>query len=690
MNKTYNIALAGNPNVGKSTVFNALTGLKQHTGNWAGKTVECAMGKCRYGEDGITLIDLPGTYSLTAHSAEEKAARDYICFHSPDCVIVVCSADCLERNLVLALQISEITDRIVVAVNMLDEARKRGAEINLEALEESTGIAFIGISARKKRGLDSLMEKATEVAEKGSPKLRKIRYTEYIEAAVNSVEHMLREEQIELPVSLRWAAIKLLEGDEELTAEIDKFARKKISDAPMLAEEKIKLLANGVDKTVFVGNIASCAVLAAEEHCIDAVRYRGGCAHCAERRLDRLLTGRFTAIPVMLAFLLLIFWITIVGANYPSRLLSELFSMGGDRLGELLAGISCPEWLHGLLLDGVYGVMTWVIAVMLPPMAIFFPLFTLLEDFGFLPRVAFNLDCFFKRANACGKQALTMMMGFGCNACAVTGVRIIDSPRERLTAILTNSFVPCNGRFPTLIAIITMFLVGGISGFFGNIASTLILTIVIVFSAAMSLLVSWLLSKTILKGIPSSFTLELPPYRKPQFRSVLVRSVLDRTLFVLGRAVAVAIPAGAFIWLTANVCIDGASLLSLIADFLDPFGRFLGMDGIIILAFILGFPANETVIPIMLMGYLSTGTLSDMSDLSALHTLLVNNGWTIVTAISTMLFVLMHFPCSTTCISVYKETKSIKWTAAAFFIPLLCGIVVCLCFNLAAGAFLRL
>lgn len=683
MIKKYSFALAGNPNVGKSTVFNALTGLKQHTGNWAGKTVECAQGKCRAGGGNITLTDLPGTYSLTAHSAEEKTARDYICFGGADCVIVVCSADCLERNLTLALQVSEITDKLVVAVNMLDEAKKRGVSINLAELEKSTGIAFVGISARKKRGLDALIAKAAEVSEKGSPKLAKIRYTADIEKAIEVIEKILPDTT--LTVSRRFAALKLLENDEELIGDIEKTTGKLPHDSEIIAAERERLCKNSADE--LIKTIASCVVLAAEEHCMNSVIYRRGCSHCAERRLDGVLTCRFAAIPIMLGFLMLIFWITIVGANYPSQLLSDLFAAGGEKLTEFFSSVSCPEWLQGMLLDGVYSVLTWVVAVMLPPMAIFFPLFTLLEDFGFLPRVAFNLDCFFKKANACGKQALTMMMGFGCNACGVTGARIIDSPRERLTAIITNSFVPCNGRFPTLIAIITMFLLGGFSGFIGDLLSVGILTAVIVFSVGVSLFISWLLSKTILKGVPSSFTLELPPYRKPQIGSVIVRSVLDRTLFVLGRAVVVAIPAGVFIWLTANINIDGASLLSVIADFLDPFGRILGMDGMIILAFILGFPANEIVIPIIIMGYMSTGTLTDISDLSVLHKLLVDNGWTVCTAISTMLFVLMHFPCSTTCMTVYKETRSLKWTAAAFAVPLACGICVCFLFNLAAGLF---
>ena len=395
--------------------------------------------------------------------------------------------------------------------------------------------------------------------------------------------------------------------------------------------------------------------------------------------MDKIVTNKITGIPIMLLMFGLIFWLTIEGANYPSAFLNKVFFSIEDNLFNFCSSFM-PSVISDMLIHGIYRTLAWVVSVMLPPMMIFFPLFTLLEDLGYLPRIAFNVDKVFKKCSSCGKQALTMAMGFGCNAVGVCGARIIDSPRERLIAIITNSFVPCNGRFPTLIAIITMFLVGVNKG--GSVLSVIILMGVILFGIFMTFVVSKVLSKTLLKGVPSSFTLELPPYRKPQVGKVIVRSILDRTLFVLGRAVSIAIPAGLVIWIMANIKIGNISLLNYTSNFLDPFATLLGMDGVILLAFILGFPANEIVIPIIIMAYMATGTLTDYSNLNDLKTLLIDNGWTITTAISVMLFSLMHWPCSTTCLTIKKETKSNKWTFISILVPTLCGIVICFVFNL--------
>ena len=383
----------------------------------------------------------------------------------------------------------------------------------------------------------------------------------------------------------------------------------------------------------------------------------------------------------MLLLLLLVFWITIVGANYPSEALSALLFRIQDYLLLFCDKIGVSPWLRDMLVLGMYRVLAWVVAVMLPPMAIFFPLFTLLEDFGYLPRVAFHLDHQFRKANTCGKQALTMCMGFGCNAVGVTGCRIIDSPRERLVAMLTNSLVPCNGRFPTLISIITMFFLGAASGFAASALSSLLLTVTIVFSVFCTFTISKFLTKTVLRGVPSAFTLELPPYRRPQVLKVIVRSVLDRTLFVLGRAVSVAAPAGLIIWLFANLHIGDSTLLQICADFLDPFARLLGFDGVVLLAFILGFPANEIVFPIIIMAYMSSGSILEFDTLQELRTLLVANGWTTATAVSVMLFSLLHWPCATTLLTIKKETKSVKWTLVSLVLPTAVGICTCMAFN---------
>lgn len=675
------IALAGNPNVGKSTVFNELTGLNQHTGNWPGKTVTNAQGHYTHKGMHTILVDIPGTYSLMAHSAEEEVARDFICFGGADGVVVVCDATCLERNLNLVLQTMEITDRVVVCVNLMDEAKKKNIRIDFDQLAENLGVPVVGASARSRKGLDELMDTAARVVAGEKTHPTKIRYTKPIESAIEELEPLL-EGPLAGCLNSRWVALKLLEGDDTLLHAVGEYVGVELMEIPGLPDAvllaKQHMADAGLSAERFKDVMVSCIVLRAEEMCSDAVFCDRACYNARDRKLDRILTSKRTGFPIMLALLLVVFWLTITGANYPSQWLADGLFWIQDRLTDFFTWMHAPAWLHGALVLGVYRVLAWVVSVMLPPMAIFFPLFTLLEDFGYLPRIAFNLDKYFKKACACGKQALTMCMGFGCNAAGVVGCRIIDSPRERLIATITNNFVPCNGRFPTLIAIITMFFVGTAGGFASSFLSALGLTLVILLGVGMTLLVSRLLSKTILKGVPSSFTLELPPYRTPQVGKVIVRSIFDRTLFVLGRAAAVAAPAGLIIWVMANVTVGDMSLLAHCSQFLDPFGRLLGLDGTILMAFILGFPANEIVIPIIIMAYMAQGSLTDMSNLNELHTLLTNNGWTWLTAVCTMLFSLMHWPCSTTCMTIHKETQSLKWTAVSFAVPTVIGMLVCL------------
>ena len=673
------IALAGNPNVGKSTVFNALTGMKQHTGNWPGKTVSNAKGEYKYNDKIYQIYDLPGTYSLMSHSEEEEIARDFICFSNPDLTVIVCDAVCLERNLNLALQTIEINENVILCVNLLDEAKKKKIEINLEKLSEILGIPVVGMSARNNIGIKELMKEIENYKNKSH---FRITYQESIENAIDIVYPYLK---IDKKINKRWLILKLIDEDKNFIKSLKSNIDINLEDSMLqdkLLEARCHLIDNGIEtknlKNYIVGTILDRAKKISDE----VVTFNNQEFNKRDRKIDKLLTNKWFGIPFMVLLLMIIFWITIVGANYPSELLSNFFTWLGNHLYNFFEFLNTPNWLSGILIDGVYRVLTWVVSVMLPPMAIFFPLFTILEDLGVLPRIAFNLDKCFKKCSACGKQSLTMVMGFGCNAVGVTGTRIIDSKRERLIAIITNNFVPCNGRFPSIIAIITMFFVGFSNDFTSSLLSVLILTMLILMGIFMTFVVSKFLSKTILKGYPSSFTLELPPYRKPKFGSVIVRSIFDRTLFVLGRAISVAAPAGLIIWILANTKISGNTLLSYCVNFFDPFASLIGLDGVILMAFILGFPANEIVVPIMIMGYMATGNLIEFENLLELKSLLVQNGWTYVTAICFMVFSLFHFPCSTTCLTIKKETNSWKWTLLSILIPTLIGISLCFIINL--------
>ena len=670
------VALAGNPNVGKSTVFNTLTGMHQHTGNWPGKTVASARGICGNGR--YELVDTPGAYSLSSRSPEEEIARDFICFGRAETVIVVCDATCIERNLNLVLQTRELGGKVLVCVNLMDEAKKKGIEIDIPKLSEKLGLPVIGITAKnrscRKKILQALDE-MTAIPEK------ELKYPCEVE---NSVQHMLNEAEklCRNELSPRWLCLRLLEGEEELLEKIDIFLHGGLyadSELLKIAEsERERLLNSGLDNEKIQDVLAEALVKESEKISGEVVKFNKSTYTKKDRAFDKVLTGRLVGYPVMLMLLALTFYITIVGANYPSDMLAKLLFGLEEKLRELFIILSVPDFITGLLIDGVYRVLAWVVSVMLPPMAIFFPLFTLLEDAGYLPRVAYNLDNAFHKCRACGKQALTMCMGFGCNAAGVIGCRIINSPRERLLAIITNSFVPCNGRFPMLIAVISMFFVIG-CGKYSALASALLLTLFIVLAVFLSLLSTRLLSATVLKGESSSFILEMPPYRKPRIGQVLVRSILDRTLFVLGRAAAVAAPAGAVLYLCANITIGGESIINIWAGALEPIGRFMGIDGVILLAFILALPANEIVLPIIIMIYSAGSSIVQPGTLEEIRALLLQNGWGIEMALCFLIFSLFHWPCSTTLLSIKKETGSLKWTVLSALLPTAAGFIICAC-----------
>ena len=678
MGEIIKIALSGNPNVGKSTVFNALTGLKQHTGNWTGKTVDIASGEYEYKEKIYTIIDVPGTYSLTPHSKEECVSRDFLCFSEYDKILVVCDATSLERNLYFIEQVKELEKEIVVAVNLLDEAKKKGISINLDLLSYELGVTVIGLEARNNIGIEELK---CVLSGKSKKQIKPIKYQKEVEDALEIVFSTIFKYNFD-GLSKRWLSLRLLDGDNEFFKSLKEYMgydiRENVSVMKSVDKAYNYLNEKGIDKEELSELITECLYNKAENIIEKVVLCCETKKDCRDLKIDKFITGKGTSYLVLLLTLFSIFYITIVGANIPSELLMKTFNFFEVYIYNMLNNLGVSVFINDMLVLGGFRVLGWVVSVMLPPMAIFFPLFTILEDLGFLPRIAYVLDSKFQKANSSGKQSLTICMGYGCNCVGVTGARIIDSKRERLVAILTNSLTPCNGRFPAIIKLISIFFVVGVP--LGNaILSSLLLSAVIVISIMVTLILSNLLSKTVLKGEKSHYILELPPYRKPQFTKVITRSVLERTLSVLGRAVVVAFPAGIVIWLLLNL--SEKAIINNLVSFLSPLGNVMGLDGKILTSFLLGLPANEIVLPICLMLYSEGNELVSIESREVIAEILVNNFWTIKTAVSFILFSLFHFPCATTLITIYKETKSAKWLFLSFLLPTLTGVVICTIFN---------
>ncbi|HEX9616623.1 MAG TPA: ferrous iron transport protein B [Anaerolineales bacterium] len=712
MDYDYVVALTGNPNTGKSTVFNALTGLRQHTGNWPGKTVGRAEGGFEFGGKKYKLVDLPGTYSLLATSLDEEIARDFILFGQPDVSLVVVDATRLERNLNLVLQMIEITDRVVVCLNLMDEARRHGLQVDERRLARDLGVPVVPAAARTRRGLDQLLQVVHAVATgEILPRPRRVRSEPpQVQDAVNLLAGQVGSLFPGLP-NARWVALRLLDGDERIaeavhSGELGDLTRGEGEtsrmDLPLKLETAEMVEANRVNSDEVLKTARALRwEVAGDFHERVMVKLYAEAARIADRAaskpsekprfdldqtIDRVVTSRRWGFGLMILLFALVFWITISGANVPSGWLSALLVGTIYPWLHALADLaSLPWWLSGLLIDGVYLATAWVVSVMLPPMAIFFPLFTLLEDFGYLPRVAFNLDNIFKKAGAHGKQSLSMMMGFGCNAAGIVATRIIDSPLERLIAMLTNNFALCNGRWPTQILIATIFIGTLAPPYLAGLISALAVVGIAMLGVLLTFWVSWALSRTALKGEVSTFSLELPPYRPPRIFQTLYTSIIDRTIYVLWRAVVFAAPAGAAIWMVANVKIGGQNIAEYLIGFLNPLGVLIGLNGIILLAYVIAIPANEIVIPTILMltvmvagshgAGAGTGVLFQVDQGSTLAVLQAG-GWTLLTGVNLMLFSLIHNPCSTTLYTIYKESGSRKWTVVAALLPLGLGFAV--------------
>lgn len=672
------VALCGSPNVGKSTVFNALTGLRQHTGNWAGKTVDSAVGQVKTAQGLWRLMDLPGAYSLLDGSPEEIVASDCLAFQELDAVIVVADATCLSRHLGLALQAAQAHPRTLLCLNLMDEAEKRGIRVDTAELEKQLGLPVVAVSARNRKGLGELKRRVWAMTTQPEPpRALRPEYPEKLEQALFELSLLWRGHS----PAPRFAALRCLTAGDGLAELLSRLSPGRAQAAEGIVAG---LETAGYSREKRMASLIAAGFHTSDSLCRAAVHSGDGSCERRQLQIDRLLARKCVGIPLMLCLLGLVLALSLYGANWPSQWLTRFFDWLAPKLHGLLEATGAPGWVISLLMDGVYRVTVWVTAVMLPPMAIFFPLFTLMEDWGLLPRIAFHLDKCFQCCRACGKQALCMCMGLGCNAVGVTGCRIIQSPRERLIAILTNALMPCNGRFPTLMLLITLFFVTG-EGLWASVQGAALLVGLIVGCVLVTLGCSRLLSATVLRGLPSSFALELPPFRRPNIGQVAVRSLLDRTLFVLGRAVSVAAPAGLCVWVLAHVPVEGQSLLLRLAALLEPVGRLMGLDGAILLAFVLGFPANEIVLPILLMIYLNQNTLVAVEGVAALRQLLEANGWSLWTAASMTLFSLFHWPCSTTVLTVKKETGRWRWALLSVLLPTLVGFGLCAGLTLLRG-----
>jgi len=653
MNGYLTVALGGNPNIGKSTLFNLLTGRNQHVGNWPGKTVEKVEGRLRYNGKIIKVVDLPGTYSLNAGSLEEVIARDFLVQGKPDVVLAMADATNLERNLYLVLQLMELTPRLVLAVNMMDVARREGLRINLNKLSAALGIPVVSISAATGQGIDGLLKTVIAVGEGTITPAPRVDYGKEIESCLQKISAALAGAAARWP--RRWTALKLLENNPAVAAELK-------------AAGHVEALQQAAACREFIGPCVQRKVIAAlygfaHRVAAEAVTGRSNGRRSLTERLDGIVLHRLAAFPIILVMLGTIFAITLFGAAPLSARLAAIFAWLADQTREILVCLHAPWWLTGAVVDGLIVGMGAVISVMLPTMTIFFVIFALLEDAGFVPRLAFIMDRPLKAVGSQGKHCVSCLLAFGCSIPAVSSTRIMTGS-HRLLAMLTSPLLPCNGRLGVMLAV---------TGAFFGMRAPLAMVGLLAIAAAAVMAGTFLLHAIFFRADNPGFVLELPPYRLPRLRPVIFRTLREKVWHVLTRAALLAAPMTVVIWVLSNFPAGPApSITARLADLLKPAGLFFGLDGKTLVAALYALPAKEVVLGALAI---TNGLTSSLEGSAALESHLLA-GWSGLQAFTFLVFFMLYLPCAYTAVVIYKESKSLKWTAVGLLLPLVMALAI--------------